>query len=332
MTRPLVSVLIDTCNHAAFVGDAIASVLEQDLGRRDREVIVVDDGSTDETPSVVERFFGDVRLIRKSNGGQASAFNLGLPLTSGRIVALLDGDDWWAPDKLTSVVEVLESDRDVGAVGHGYVMKFGGKGIDETVVPRADEMRLLAVADVVPFIENKAFLGSGKITIRRELLDQILPIPEQLVVEADEWIFTLVPVMARVRLLSQPFLQYRQHEGNLFMIGRPDPARTRRKQAALEFLGRELPPRLEQAGVLHEVALSATLPVRVDAERLRLSLGEGGRRDTLRVERDAATVRGWRHERTSPVVQTASRALAAALPPARFYQVRDWYGRRVRAG
>src|SRR4249920_269864 len=105
MPEPMVSVLIDTCNHASFIQDAISSVLEQDIGRREVEVIVIDDGSTDETPSVVELFSGDVRLIRKSNGGQASAFNVGLPLTSGRVVALLDGDDWWAPNKLKSVVE-----------------------------------------------------------------------------------------------------------------------------------------------------------------------------------------------------------------------------------
>ena len=100
MPEPTVSVLIDTCNHASFIRDAISSVLEQDIGRRELEVVVVDDGSTDETPSIVELFSGDVRLVRKSNGGQASAFNMGFPLTSGRVVALLDGDDWWAPNKL----------------------------------------------------------------------------------------------------------------------------------------------------------------------------------------------------------------------------------------
>ena len=84
MTLPLASVLIDTCNHSAFIKDAIVSVLDQDIGRRDIEVIVVDDGSADETPSVVEQFSSDVQLVRKPNGGQASAFNVGLPLTSGR--------------------------------------------------------------------------------------------------------------------------------------------------------------------------------------------------------------------------------------------------------
>jgi glycosyltransferase involved in cell wall biosynthesis len=331
MSEPTVSVLIDTCNHASFIRDAISSVLEQDIGRRELEVIVVDDGSTDGTPSVVEPFSGDVRLIRKPNGGQASAFNVGLPLTSGRVVALLDGDDWWAPNKLRSVIEAFELDGDLGAVGHGYVMRFGGSHTDETVLPRALELRLMAEADVVQFVGNKAFLGSGKISFRRDLLARILPIPEQLTVEADEWIFTLAPAMARAQLLPQPFLQYRQHAGNLFMIQDPDPVRTGRKRSALEFLWRALPARLERLGVARDVALAATLPIRVDAERLRLASGAGGRRDTLRVERDAAMVRAWLQEDTSPLVSAASRALAAALPPSRYYQVRDWYG-RTRSG
>ena len=225
------------------------------------------------------------------------------------------------------MVEAFELDGELGAVGHGYVMRFGGQDTDETVLPRADEIRLMAEGDIVPFVENKAFLGSGKISFRRDLLPRILPIPERLTVEADEWIFTLVPAMARARLLAQPFLQYRQHAGNLFMIRDPNPVRTERKRSALECLWRELPARLERLGVARDVALAATLPIRVDAERLRLASGAGGRRDTLRVERDAGTVRAWLREDTSPLVRAASHALAAALPPERYYQVRDWYGR-----
>ena len=105
MPTPLVTVLIDTYNHHLFIGDAIDSVLKQDFPAPETEILVVDDGSTDGTPEVVRKFSPRVQLLRKKNGGQASAFNAGIPECKGEIVAFLDGDDWWAPGKLAAVAE-----------------------------------------------------------------------------------------------------------------------------------------------------------------------------------------------------------------------------------
>ena len=93
---PLISVLVNTYNHERYIEQAILSVLEQDFSATDTEVLVVDDGSTDNTPSIVQKFVPRVHYIRKENGGQASAFNLGIPETHADLVAFLDGDDWWA--------------------------------------------------------------------------------------------------------------------------------------------------------------------------------------------------------------------------------------------
>lgn len=90
---PAISVLIDTYNHERFIEKAIHSVLEQDFPVADREIIVVDDGSTDRTAQIVQRFERSLRYIRKENGGQASAFNIGIPECRGEIIAFLDGDD-----------------------------------------------------------------------------------------------------------------------------------------------------------------------------------------------------------------------------------------------
>src|SRR5580693_9517659 len=108
MGIPAVTILIDTYNHERFIEEAIVSVLEQDFPRAETEILVVDDGSTDRTPEIVRKFQPQLRLIRKPNGGQASAFNSGIPETRGEIVAFLDGDDWWAPGKLRHVVEAME--------------------------------------------------------------------------------------------------------------------------------------------------------------------------------------------------------------------------------
>src|SRR5271170_543537 len=117
--KPAVTVLIDTYNHERFIEEALVSVLEQDFPSSDVEILVVDDGSTDRTPEVVRKFEPRVRLLRKTNGGQASAFNAGIPEARGEIVAFLDGDDWWAPGKLTAVTQALSAHADVGLVGHG---------------------------------------------------------------------------------------------------------------------------------------------------------------------------------------------------------------------
>jgi len=72
-------VLIDTYNHERFIEQAIVSALEQDFPAGEREIIVVDDGSTDSTAEITRKFEPHVRLIHKPNGGQASAFNAGIP-------------------------------------------------------------------------------------------------------------------------------------------------------------------------------------------------------------------------------------------------------------
>jgi len=115
---PFVSVLIDTYNHERFIEKAIHSVLEQDFPVAEREIIVVDDGSTDRTPEIVQRFEPNLSYIRKENGGQASAFNAGIPECRGQIIASLDGDDYWLPGKLSRVTEVLSNNPAVGFVGH----------------------------------------------------------------------------------------------------------------------------------------------------------------------------------------------------------------------
>src|ERR1700744_6122202 len=100
MTRPRVTALIDTYNHEQYISQTVQSVLDQDFSPEELEIVVVDDGSTDGTASIVESFAPRVKLIRKKNGGQASAFNTGFAASTGEIVAILDGDDWWAKGKL----------------------------------------------------------------------------------------------------------------------------------------------------------------------------------------------------------------------------------------
>lgn len=112
---PRVSVIIPTYNRGHFIGDAIASVLSQDFA--DFELIVVDDGSTDQTEAAVLKF-SDARVIyvRQENSGRSHARNRALALSRGGYIAFLDSDDMYLPGKLSLQVDYLDRHSSVGMV------------------------------------------------------------------------------------------------------------------------------------------------------------------------------------------------------------------------
>src|SRR5829696_5216274 len=114
---PAVSVIMPAYNVAPYIGAALESALAQTFA--DLEVVVVDDGSTDETAAVVEPFAardGRVRLLRKPNGGLSSARNHALRHARGDAFALLDSDDLWDPGFLAAQADVLRARPDVAIV------------------------------------------------------------------------------------------------------------------------------------------------------------------------------------------------------------------------
>jgi len=115
-----VSVVIPTYNYARYLGEAIESALAQSV--RPLEVIVVDDGSTDDTERVAAAY--PVRYVRKENGGEASARNVGVRAAQGEFIAFLDADDKWTPGKIERQLETAERTR--AAVIHTDFMHWDG--------------------------------------------------------------------------------------------------------------------------------------------------------------------------------------------------------------
>ncbi len=246
MPKPAVSVLVDTYNHERFIEEALVSVVEQDFPASDMEILVVDDGSTDRTPEIVRKFAPRVRLLRKSNGGQASAFNYGIPETQGEIVAFLDGDDWWARNKLTRVTEAIASDAEVGIVGHGIIIVHRD-GNQQTEELREGFRFRANTVEGAKLLRRRSLLGTSRMTIRRELLQRIGSVPEAIRVQADEYLFTLAAALSGARILEEALTFYRLHDSNAFQTGTFDLERERRKQQSLGLLGASLLGEFEPA-------------------------------------------------------------------------------------
>jgi glycosyltransferase involved in cell wall biosynthesis len=327
MAKPFVSILIDTYNHEKFIEQAIVSALEQDFPASEREIIVVDDGSSDRTPDVVRKFEPHVRLLRKENGGQASAFNVGIPECRGEIVSFLDGDDWWAPNKVRLAVDELEKNPELGAVGHGHFEVFpDGRPLGVVVPERSTIIHLQDLPTAVLFTHLRCFLGTTKITIRKRILDQILPFPEELVIEADEYMFTLAPALAPALVLDKPLFYYRFHEGNLFQYSGNDDKKTRRKQRVLEVLQNCLPPRLRALGIRDEIIATLMEPLWVDAGRMRLGLDGGMPWETYHIEKAAYSYSYTDRPIGYRLFKAFVLGATLVLPPRSFYKIMQWYG------
>jgi glycosyltransferase involved in cell wall biosynthesis len=329
LSPPFVSVLIDTYNHEKFIEQAIASVLEQDFPSADFEVLVVDDGSTDRTPELIKKFAPRVGYFAKKNGGQASAFNYGIPHCRGEIVVFLDGDDSWEQGKLAAVVREFESQPDIGAVGHGlYEVDEQGKRLFLNVPDRRYVCRLQTLEEAHQFLELRSYLGTSRLAIRRSVLEKIVPLPEDLLVEADEFLATVAVALSGCVVLDLPLTAYRFHSGNQFQFAASDTRRRQRKATSLECLAQDLPPRLRSAGISKEIIEFLTLPNWIDATRSRLALGRGWPSDTVQVERAAARHAYKNVSFGYRVFHAAVLAAAAITPPKYFYKARDWYAAR----
>ena len=328
MAEPLISVLIDTYNHEPYIEQAIVSVLEQDFPAGEMEIVVVDDGSTDSTPSIVEKFLPRLRYIRKQNGGQASAFNLAIPQLRSSIVAFLDGDDWWVKQKLAAVAEAFEQNPDIAAVGHGFFEVHGvGPPREMIVSAKSRQLDLSSVDSARVADAGITLLGTSRLSVRRKILEQIGPLPQELVFCADLPIIACALALGGAVILDRPLCYYRIHPGNMCAHDRADLARLRRNFDVTEFFLKYIPEKLAEFGISSEVSGTLLATMKFELERSKAQYGIGGRREVFRTE-----LRRFRSYYRRPslgykLFEGVVCACALVLPPKRFYQVLDWYSR-----
>jgi glycosyltransferase involved in cell wall biosynthesis len=209
-----VTVLIDTYNYGHFIEEAVDSVLAQDFPPEQMEILVVDDGSADDTADRVRKYGDRIQFFCKPNGGQASALNFGIARARGEIVAFLDGDDYWLPGKLQRIVAEFEKHPQAGMVYHNFFCKPDSSPdpLPESGLAGAsgfllDSRKSLLTYDLHP---------TATLAFRRSVLQRLLPIPETLVVQADAHLSACVVFVAPIVYIGQSLTVYRVHSGNLW--------------------------------------------------------------------------------------------------------------------
>jgi glycosyltransferase involved in cell wall biosynthesis len=208
-----VTVLITTFNYGQFVEQAIESVLAQDFPLEQVQILVVDDGSTDDTSERVKKYGSRIEYFYKANGGQASSLNFGFSKARGEIVALLDADDFFLPGKLERIVDAFQQDPALGMVYHRlqewHVQTNERRDWDFSPVSgdihtAPDEFRLY-----VP-------QPTSAISFRRTSLNRLLPIPEEIRMLADCYVVALIPFLSRIQAISESLAVYRIHGTNSY--------------------------------------------------------------------------------------------------------------------
>lgn len=178
-----VSVLICTYNHGRYLPQCLASVLNQT--RPPDEVIVIDDGSTDETAEVMSKF-PEVQCIRQENTGKAVAFGRAFSLSTGSIICHLDADDYWEPNKLEHVLRCFDENSHLGGAIHEVThVDASGQPIQfpwtmgqraEPAILTLDESEDVGFLYPLPKARGRFWGVPGTTCIRRRYLEDLLPL------------------------------------------------------------------------------------------------------------------------------------------------------------
>lgn len=207
------SIVVNNHNYAPFVADAIDSALEQ----QNAEVVVVDDGSTDESRSIIERYGDRITALFTPNNGQGAAFNRGFAASHGDVVMFLDADDvLWAGTGARVLAALATAPSVVRVQFPLEVMDRAGRRTGAIVPPRP---KVLFAGDARPRLlscpDDIVWQPTTGNAFRRTALAAILPMPEEPYrLCADYYLSNLVPLHGDVALLDRTGGGYRVHGAN----------------------------------------------------------------------------------------------------------------------
>lgn len=311
------SVIIGTYNYGRFIEEAVDSVLAQDVPAGDLELIVVDDGSTDDTAQRLRRYGGALKYVYQENAGQGAAFNAGLRAASGELVFFLDADDAWKPEKLRLCAAAFAEAGDIGMVQH-FMMDVTPEGAPLTQ-QFAERRPFYTLEDLLA--GRAEFTGTSGLGFRRVFLDRLLPVPPGLFYCADEYLYLGILLHSRVRSLNTVLGLKKIHGANWFAGTMGDTRRLANYVKVKELILSAFSAALAAKGL----SLRGTrmqLPMELGKARALYHARRGERRRALRVIWDEVLfcpVRGRR-------LFSAAALLLSAVSPALYLKLHSAYG------
>jgi glycosyltransferase involved in cell wall biosynthesis len=205
-----ISVVIPTYNQSRFLPYAVESALAQTLPPA--EIIVVDDGSTDDTPTTLRRWLNRIRVLRQPNRGVAAARNAGAAAAAGELLAFLDSDDAWLPAKLERQEARFRKDPGLGLV-HCGCEEVDGEG--RPLRTRIDGLAG-CVRDELLLLRRPVILGGGSgLVVPRSVFDALGGFDESLSTSADWDLCYRIARRHPVGFVHEVLLQYRIHASNM---------------------------------------------------------------------------------------------------------------------
>jgi glycosyltransferase involved in cell wall biosynthesis len=261
LDQPLVSILITSYNYGLYLKEAINSALNQTYPNT--EVIVVDDGSTDNSREIIESYKNKIISIYKENGGQASAFNAGFAVSQGKIICFLDADDVWLPQKVEKVVEAFNTYPDAAVTYHKVqnidaADRPTGKPWPPYKPIRGDiSSRVARTGGWWPFPPTTA------LSFSRKFLCKVMNVPEEEYrICADTYLADLAPFLGEVVGINQVLSYYRLHSSNKWsnLIGAQENVRVTRELQYHELRVSMLNRTLKRLSMNLEVSLAEHWP------------------------------------------------------------------------
>ena len=209
---PRVSVVIPVYNRGKYIAETIGSVLGQTV--KDVEIIAVDDGSKDESRSVLDSFGSAIQVIEhpnRGNRGQSASINLGMRAARGEFIAVLDSDDVWAPEKLARQLAYFDAHPDVGLVyGNGWVIDGEGKRLYPFYQPDHRED-----SDVNRVLLDCYFLLPSNSLVRTAVFRKAGWFDESFRAAQDHDMAIRIAEITRLAYLNEFIFYYRRHEDSI---------------------------------------------------------------------------------------------------------------------
>ena len=298
----LVSVIIDNYNYGHFLAQAIDSVLAQTY--TNIELIVVDDGSTDNSREVIESYGDRLTSIFQKNQGQGAAFNTGIKQAKGDIVCFLDSDDYFHPEKVAKVVAAFDQHPEWVQLSHCW------KSINpDGEIIGSSTSNILSCGNIQNLLLEWGKSASGitsALAYRRWVLEQVVPAPTDCVI--DSYLNVVVPFYGEVGCLNQTLMYYRIHGKNIRAYCKNATYLRQEREHIAKYLNREA----QKVGKQESFDLEKDVDYRVYRllEVGTFSLREALTIISLSVQESIAIGRSWK----DTFVRLMSRSLCALFP------------------